>query len=215
MDILYISHCVPWPPDKGDRICAYHSVRTLVDHHRVHLAALARSEAEAAAGSDLRDRLASVRIEVLDLNRAVIRGIAGLAGGGCFTTAFHHSPTLQAHVLSILQRFPIGAVVILSSSMASYATDAVPFLADWGTSISRSGCNTHRCAFPVSFSGWKGYGCARSSVPLRSRRGVLFSQPRTNSTCFSGSPRMRHSPARVTDRCRFFTPKAISQSRTI
>ena len=148
MDILYISHCVPWPPDKGDRIRAYHSVRTLVGHHRVHLAALARSEAEAAAGSDLRDRLASVRIEVLDLQRAVIRGVAGLAAGGCFTTAFHHSPTLQAHILSILQRFPIRAIVILSSSMASYAIDAVPFLADWGDVNSEKRLQYAQMRFP-------------------------------------------------------------------
>ncbi len=27
MDIPDISHCVPWPPDKGDRIRGYHPVR--------------------------------------------------------------------------------------------------------------------------------------------------------------------------------------------
>jgi sugar transferase (PEP-CTERM/EpsH1 system associated) len=132
LDILYVSHCVPWPPDKGDRIRAYHSARALCEHHRVHLAALARSEAEAAARSDLRERMTSVRIEVVDLKRAVMRGFASFAAGGCFTTAFHHSPSLQAHVLSILERFPIGAAILLSSSTAAYATDAVPFIADWG-----------------------------------------------------------------------------------
>src|SRR5215208_7061127 len=105
MDILYISHCVPWPPDKGDRIRAYHSVRILLEHHRVHLAALARSEEETAAKSDLRDRLSSIRIEVLDPKRAVIRGFAGFAAGGCFTTAFHHSPALHAHALSIVRQY--------------------------------------------------------------------------------------------------------------
>src|SRR4051794_31926326 len=148
MDILYISHCVPWPPDKGDRIRAYHSVRALLDHHRVHLAALAHNEAEAAARSELQERLASVRIEVLDLKRAVIRGFTGLAGGGSFTTAFHLVPALRAHIRTILQRYPIGAAVILSSSMASYALDGVPLIADWGDVDSEKRLQYARMRFP-------------------------------------------------------------------
>jgi polysaccharide biosynthesis protein PslH len=148
MDVLYISHCVPWPPDKGDRIRAYHSVRALLEHHRVHLAALARSEEEAAARSDLRDKLASVRIEVLDLKRGAIRGFAGFAAGGCFTTAFHHNPALQAHVLSAVRQYPIGAVVMLSSSMASYAIDAVPLIADWGDVDSEKRLQYAKMRFP-------------------------------------------------------------------
>lgn len=182
MEILYISHCVPWPPDKGDRIRAHHSVRTLLDHHRVHLAALARSEAEAAVRSDLSDRLSSVRIEVLDPKRAAMRGFARLAAGGCFTTAFHHSPTLQAHVLSVLQRFPIGAVVILSSSMAAYAPDdapgAVPFLADWGDVDSEKRLQYAQMRFPGFVQRWEGLrlrAVERSSAQ-RARR-AFFTTP--------------------------------------
>lgn len=132
MDILYISHCVPWPPDKGERIRAFHSVRLLLDHHRVHLACLARSDAEARAESDLKDRCASVRIELLDRNRAILRGLRSAALGGSFTTAFYASPELHRHVAAALRDEPISAVILLSSGMASFAPATVPFLADWG-----------------------------------------------------------------------------------
>ena len=132
MDILYISHCVPWPPDKGDRIRAHHSVRVLAEHHHVHLACLARNPREAASVSPLRDRCASVAIEVLDLAPAMLRGLAELARGGSFTAAFHAVPALRARVRAILDKQPIGAVVLLSSSMATYAPDDIPFIADWG-----------------------------------------------------------------------------------
>lgn len=132
MEILYISHCVPWPPDKGERIRAFNSVRVLAEHHRVHLACLARSEAEAHVESDLRERCASVRIEVLDTRRAIARGLLGAALGGCFTTAFYASPALKAHVAAVIRDAPIGAVVLLSSGMASYAPEAIPYIADWG-----------------------------------------------------------------------------------
>ncbi len=132
LDILYISHCVPWPPDKGDRIRAYHSVRELMKHHRVHLTCLARSEAEASATSDLRGRCASLNIHVLDRNRAIARGLVGFAAGGCFTTSFYGVPQLRAHISSLVKTNPIAATVVLSSAMAPYAPDGIPFLADWG-----------------------------------------------------------------------------------
>jgi len=172
MDVLYVSHCVPWPPDKGDRIRAYHSVRTLLDHHRVHLAALARSEKEAAASSELREQLSSVHIEVVDPKRAVVRGFAGLAAGGSFATAFHHIPTLRAHIDAILRRSPIGAVVILSSSMASYTTNVVPFLADWGDVDSEKRLQYARMLFPGFVQRLEGFGCTRSSDPRRCGHGA-------------------------------------------
>ncbi len=148
MEILYISHCVPWPPDKGDRIRAFHTVSRLVEHHRVHLACLARSADEAGVQSPLRDRLASVRIDVLDIPRAVLRGFVGLARGGSFTKAFHTSPALLAHVRSLIANRPIDAVVILSSSMAGFAPSQIPFLADWGDVDSEKRLQYAKMRFP-------------------------------------------------------------------
>jgi sugar transferase (PEP-CTERM/EpsH1 system associated) len=39
--ILYVTHRVPYPPDKGDRIRNYHLLRFLAQHAQVHLATLA------------------------------------------------------------------------------------------------------------------------------------------------------------------------------
>jgi polysaccharide biosynthesis protein PslH len=132
MEIVYVAHCVPWPPDKGDRIRAFHTVSRLAEHHDVHLACLARDAREASAWSDLKNRLASIRIELLNIPVAVGRGFVGLAGGGSFTRGFHASPALQAHVETLIATRPIGAVVLLSSSMVAYAPSSIPFLADWG-----------------------------------------------------------------------------------
>jgi polysaccharide biosynthesis protein PslH len=132
MEILYVAHCVPWPPDKGDRIRAFHSIRQLAQRHKVHVACFTRSARDAEAVSELQAHLASLRIEVLDLSSCFLRGLLGLARGGSFTTEFHRSPALLAHVRSVLATGRIGAVVLLSSSSAAYAPEGVPFLADWG-----------------------------------------------------------------------------------
>ena len=132
VEILYISHCVPWPPDKGERIRAHHSLRTLLDHFPVHLACVARSEQEAAADSPLRQRCASVAIEPLAPRRALLRAGLHFAAGGCLTAKFYQSPPLEAHIARLLRRAPIGAVVLLSSGMAYYAPTSLPYIADWG-----------------------------------------------------------------------------------
>lgn len=162
MDILYISHCVPWPPDKGERIRAFHSVRLLLGRHRVHLACLARTEAEARATSNLKDRCASVRIEVLDRNPAILRGLRSAAFGGCFTTAFYASPGLRRHVAAILRGEPIAGVVLLSSGMASFAPTTVPYLADLGDVDSEK-------RFQYARIGWNGFA---QRIEGRRLRGV-------------------------------------------
>ena len=40
-EILYLVHRVPYPPDKGDRIRAFHILRYLARHADIHLASLA------------------------------------------------------------------------------------------------------------------------------------------------------------------------------
>ena len=148
MEILYVSHCVPWPPDKGDRIRAFHSVRELTGHHRVHLACLARSPQEAAAISDLSGKCASLHIEVLDLPRAIVRGLFRFALGDSFTTSFYSSPKLQAHVRSVMASRPIGALVLLSPGMAAYEPEGIPFIADWGDVDSEKWFDYAKVRFP-------------------------------------------------------------------
>ena len=175
MEILYIAHCVPWPPDKGDRIRAFHSVDNLTKRHRVHLACFTRNAQDADAVSELRDRLASLRIEVLDLPTSLLRGFVGVARGGSFTVAFHHSPALQAHIRSILANHRIDAVVLLSSGTAAYAPATVPFLADWGDVDSEKRFQYARMRFP-GFPHWfEGRRLRRveRDVALRSRRTFL------------------------------------------
>lgn len=132
MDVLYVAHCVPWPPDNGQRIRAFHTLSRLARHHRVHLACLARNEQEAAAVSKIQELCASVHVQILDRRRAVMRGLLHFARGRSLNTSYYLHPALRSYIDSLLLRFPIEAAVILSSPMAPYAPTAIPFIADWG-----------------------------------------------------------------------------------
>jgi sugar transferase (PEP-CTERM/EpsH1 system associated) len=148
MDILYVAHCVPWPPDNGQRIRAFHSLSRLARHHRVHLTGVARSEQEVASASILQTLCASMQFQILDRRRAFVRGLLRFAAGQCFNTAYYSHPELHAYIESILRRFPIGAAIIVSSPMALYTPRNVPFIADWGDVDSEKWFQYARARFP-------------------------------------------------------------------
>ncbi|MES1245322.1 MAG: TIGR03087 family PEP-CTERM/XrtA system glycosyltransferase [Acidobacteriota bacterium] len=119
MKILFLCHRVPYPPDKGDKIRAFHEIQALGRRHRVHLLTLADEELP-----DLR-RLEEVceRVEVFPLRRsaAYARAALGLVRPQPLTLSFFDSVELRnrAEELARSERFDL--VVAYSSAMAPYA----------------------------------------------------------------------------------------------
>ncbi|MGH9612805.1 MAG: TIGR03087 family PEP-CTERM/XrtA system glycosyltransferase [Bryobacteraceae bacterium] len=130
MDLLYLAHCVPNPPDKGERIRAFYQLNRLVEKHRVHLVCFARSDADERNGRALEDRCASVYVERHRSKTALSLAAAHFGLGGCLTTSFYASRRMREHVRSLAGRVPLGASIIYSSAMAPYVPDGVPFLLD-------------------------------------------------------------------------------------
>ena len=68
-EVLFLSQCVPNPPDKGERIRGFHLLSHLAGRYRVHLVCFARHAAELENALVLQDRCASVYVELLPLRR--------------------------------------------------------------------------------------------------------------------------------------------------
>ena len=118
--ILYLCHRVPCPPDKGDKIRAYHEIRALAQRHRVHLLTLADGPVP-----DL-SSLESVceKVEVFPISRpmAYLRSALGSWRPRPLTLSFFESAALHQRVGELArqeERFDV--VVAYSSSMAPYA----------------------------------------------------------------------------------------------
>src|SRR5271167_2631220 len=47
-DILFLSHRIPYPPDKGDKIRSWHILQHLLRRYRVHLGCLVDDKADFA-----------------------------------------------------------------------------------------------------------------------------------------------------------------------
>lgn len=121
--ILYLCHRVPCPPDKGDKIRAYHEIRALAERHRVHLLTLADGPVP-----DL-SSLESVceKVEVFPISRpaAFVRAALGALRPQPLTLSFFDSAALHQRVAELAgqnqETAKYDVVVAYSSSMAPYA----------------------------------------------------------------------------------------------
>lgn len=122
MSILYLCHRVPYPPDKGDKIRAYHQIRSLARRHRVHLLTLADG-----AVPDLTPlHNLCERVEVFPIHRpsAYLRSALGAVkvwNPRPLTLAFFDSEELRRRVEELARSERFDVVVAYSSAMAPYA----------------------------------------------------------------------------------------------
>ncbi|HUU60381.1 MAG TPA: TIGR03087 family PEP-CTERM/XrtA system glycosyltransferase [Phycisphaerae bacterium] len=93
--LLFISHCVPYPPDKGERIRAYHELLALGRDFRVTLACLSSRRDDAAVVG----RLAACCEEVLYARvggrRGLLRGAIAMLSGRSVTEGFFGNARLK------------------------------------------------------------------------------------------------------------------------
>ena len=130
MDILFLSHCVPNPPDKGERIRAHHEIRHLASRYRVHLAAFARGREQLEAAREMAGGCASLYVEPLRPRVALGAAAVRFALGGSLTMSFYGSRRMRRHIGELTRTVPLKATVAYSTAMAQYAPAGVPLLLD-------------------------------------------------------------------------------------
>lgn len=129
-NLLYLAHCVPNPPNKGEKIRAYHEIAQLASHYRIHLVCFARSDPEASDARALFGRCATVYVERLSPRAALIRAAGRFAFGACLNQAFYDSHRMRNYVTSLARKISFDATLAYSAVMAPYSPTGVPLLLD-------------------------------------------------------------------------------------
>lgn len=124
-DVLFLSHRVPFPPDKGDKIRSWHILHHLAQHHRVHLGCLVDDKADLVHIPRLRKLCASCGFAGFNRFGALARSIGALARSEPLTFAHFRQAELIKWVAATHRNHRIAAQFIFSSVMAPYAA-AVP-----------------------------------------------------------------------------------------
>ncbi|MHA7881215.1 MAG: TIGR03087 family PEP-CTERM/XrtA system glycosyltransferase [Saccharospirillum sp.] len=120
MNILYLSHRVPYPPQKGEKIRTYHQIRSLVQAgHRVTVMAPVESAQEAAHGIALAEHLGT-EVITRPLPNAKVRKLLALFRNRAISLQHFYSPLLQQALNAWSLDYTPDAVVCTGAAMAEY-----------------------------------------------------------------------------------------------
>src|SRR5438477_6007548 len=95
-NILYLVHRAPFPPDKGDRIRAFHVLKWLSQRAAVHLACLADEPVTEEILAGLRPYCERLAVVPLGKWSRWARALGSLVDGRTVTAGAFHSPALEA-----------------------------------------------------------------------------------------------------------------------
>lgn len=123
--ILYLTHRIPFPPNKGDKIRSYHLLRLLAQRYRVHLGTFVDRPEDHAHVSALNALTESRYVASLNPTLARMRGLSGLLRGEALTLAYYRNAGLARWIETSVRAHRIRKAVVFSSAMAHYVAGSL------------------------------------------------------------------------------------------
>lgn len=133
MQILFVCHRFPYPPNSGSKVRAFHMIRHLHRSHEVTVASMLRSSVEEREASGLAahcTRYLSARVRN---PFQALRMIGRIPTVESSSSGFFHSASLDRQIRDALARERFDLIVVHSSSVAHYVADVtdVPKILDF------------------------------------------------------------------------------------
>ncbi len=133
MNILYLCHRFPYPPQAGSKVRAFHMIRHLARDHRVIVCSMARTDAEALAGNGLAEFCEDYRMVRVHEPLQVLRMLARLPTAEPSSMGYFYSGAFDREVRSLLEQRRFDLIMVHCSSVAPYVkhVSGVPKLLDF------------------------------------------------------------------------------------
>lgn len=120
MRILLLTHRLPFPPNKGDKIRSFNILNQLRQRHEVYLVSVVDDDADLKYIPELQARLQQVAIDCISDRSRVWAALHALSCLQPITVSYFHSVKLQEQFDALLERHEFDAVFCFSSPMAEY-----------------------------------------------------------------------------------------------
>jgi len=118
-NLLFLAHRIPYPPNKGDKIRAWHLLEHLSQSHRVHLGAFVDDPDDWRHADKMRATCASVFLAGIHPRWGKLRALSGLLTGEPLTLPFYRHAGMQKWVDAQLAE-GVDCVLTYSSAMARF-----------------------------------------------------------------------------------------------
>src|SRR3954468_16751037 len=134
MKVLVLTHRLPFAPNRGDRVRAFHIVKQLARHASVHVLSLVHDAQEEAEAENMRREGIAVTTARVPRLRNYARGAAGLLSSTPLTHMLLDSPEMPGAIARSLADGEPDVVLAYCSGMARFALEApldrFPFVLD-------------------------------------------------------------------------------------
>ena len=123
-DLLFLTHRIPYPPNKGDKLRSYHVLKHLASRYRVHLGTFV-DDADDWQHVETVKRLCTGKTLCLPLSprRAKLRSLTGLVTGQALAVPYYRDARMTRFVEHVVDHHRIRRVVVFSSPMAQYVNE--------------------------------------------------------------------------------------------
>lgn len=116
-----LTHRVPYPPDRGDRIRAYHLLRAIASRHEVTLAAVADEPMSEATRAELKRYAAALIVAPARPMRQRMAAARALLTGGALTPAAFYDASLVGQLVQRHRDRPFDTVLTYCTGMIGVA----------------------------------------------------------------------------------------------
>ncbi len=119
-ELLFLCHRIPYPPNKGDKIRAFHLLRALASQYTVHLGTFVDDDQDWAYRVTLNELCDEQCYRPLQPRAARFRSLTGLLKGQPLSFPYYHDRALQRWVSRLVRERSIDTIVVFSAAMAPY-----------------------------------------------------------------------------------------------
>lgn len=151
--VLYLTHRIPWPPDKGDKIASHHILRHLAAHHEVYLGSFVDDPDDWQYAAEIRGLCADVLLRAIHPRLRRLRSLAAFLTGESISAVYYRDRQMRQWVDRTVSEQGIRHAVLYSSPVVQYVAGA-------------AGKGMRRVAHfsDVDSEKWRQYGAAHSST---------------------------------------------------
>ena len=133
MRVLYLCHRIPYPPDKGDKIRAFHQLRAIASRHEVDLFTLADDAGDLVHESTLARYCRKLSVARIYPRWARLKALPYLLTRTALTVPYFHSAELKKEIRKAVLQRSYDRIFVYSSAMAQYldGNSTAPVITDF------------------------------------------------------------------------------------